>query len=145
MKKKDKMRIQKPKMLIVDDKAVNRYVLKSIFEDDYEIIECQDGRAAMEVLGEKRGEAAVVLLDIVMPVCDGFAVLKYMQETALYDVPVILISSNVDDRNISRASSYDVADYIQKPFQEDVVRQRVQRVVNLYQMKKENVEYGEAE
>lgn len=145
MKKKDKMRIQKPKMLIVDDKAVNRYVLKSIFEDDYEIIECQDGRAAMEVLGEKRGEAAVVLLDIVMPVCDGFAVLKYMQETALYDVPVILISSNVDDKNISRASSYDVADYIQKPFQEDVVRQRVQRVVNLYQMKKENVEYGEAE
>lgn len=145
MKKKDKMRIQKPKMLIVDDKAVNRYVLKSIFEDDYEIIECQDGRAAMEVLGEKRDEAAVVLLDIVMPVCDGFAVLKYMQETALYDVPVILISSNVDDKNISRASSYDVADYIQKPFQEDVVRQRVQRVVNLYQMKKENVEYGEAE
>ncbi len=145
MKKKDKMRIQKPKMLIVDDKAVNRYVLKSIFEDDYEIIECQDGRAAMEVLGEKRDEAAVVLLDIVMPVCDGFAVLKYMQETALYDVPVILISSNVDDKNISRASSYDVADYIQKPFQEDVVRQRVQRVVNLYQMKKANVEYGEAE
>ena len=145
MKKKDKMRSQKPKMLIVDDKAVNRYVLKSIFEDDYEIIECQDGRAAMEVLGEKRDEAAVVLLDIVMPVCDGFAVLKYMQETALYDVPVILISSNVDDKNISRASSYDVADYIQKPFQEDVVRQRVQRVVNLYQMKKANVEYGEAE
>ncbi len=145
MKKKDKMRIQKPKMLIVDDKAVNRYVLKSIFEDDYEIIECQDGRAAMEVLGEKRDEAAVVLLDIVMPVCDGFAVLKYMQETALYDVPVILISSNVDDKNISRSSSYDVADYIQKPFQEDVVRQRVQRVVNLYQMKKANVEYGEAE
>lgn len=145
MKKKDKMRIQKPKMLIVDDKAVNRYVLKSIFEDDYEIIECQDGRVAMEVLGEKRDEAAVVLLDIVMPVCDGFAVLKYMQETALYDVPVILISSNVDDKNISRASSYDVADYIQKPFQEDVVRQRVQRVVNLYQMKKANVEYGEAE
>lgn len=145
MKKKDKMRIQKPKMLIVDDKAVNRYVLKSIFEDDYEIIECQDGRAAMEMLGEKRDEVVVVLLDIVMPVCDGFAVLKYMQETALYDVSVILISSNVDDRNISRASSYDVADYIQKPFQEDVVRQRVQRVVNLYQMKKENVEYGEAE
>lgn len=145
MKKKDKMRIQKPKMLIVDDKAVNRYVLKSIFEDDYEIIECQDGRISIEVLDEKRDEAAVVLLDIVMPVCDGFAVLKYMQETALHDVPVILISSNVDDKNISRASDYDVADYIQKPFQEDVVRQRVQRVVDLYQMKKENIEYGQAE
>lgn len=145
MKKKENVQIRKPKMLVVDDKAVNRYVLRGIFEEDYEIIECQDGRIAMEVLDEKRDEAAVVLLDIVMPVCDGFAVLKYMQETALHDVPVILISSNVDDKNISRASDYDVADYIQKPFQEDVVRQRVQRVVDLYQMKKENIEYGQAE
>lgn len=145
MKKKEKMQIRKPEMLVVDDKAVNRYVLRGIFEEDYDIIECQDGRIAMEVLDEKRDEAAVVLLDIVMPVCDGFAVLKYMQETALHSVPVILISSNVDDKNISRASDYDVADYIQKPFQEDVVRQRVQRVVNLYQIKKENIEYGQAE
>lgn len=145
MKRRKEPQIQKPKMLIVDDKAVNRYVLRSIFEDDYEIAECQDGRAAMEVLEEKRDEVAVVLLDIVMPVCDGFAVLKYMKETALRTVPVILISSNVDDKNIHMARDYDVADYIQKPFQEDVVRQRVQRMVDLYQSKKENEEYRQAE
>ncbi|MDE6622129.1 MAG: response regulator [Lachnospiraceae bacterium] len=146
MRRKKEPAIQKkPQMLIVDDKAVNRYVLKSIFEDSYEIIECQDGRAAMEVLEEKREEVAAVLLDIVMPVCDGFAVLKYMKETALHSVPVILISSNVDDKNIHKACDYDVADYIQKPFQEDVVRQRVQRVIDLYQMKRENIEYERAE
>ncbi|MDE6220390.1 MAG: response regulator [Lachnospiraceae bacterium] len=146
MKRKKEPTIQnKPQMLIVDDKAVNRYVLKSIFEDSYEIIECQDGRVAMEVLEEKRDEVTAVLLDIVMPVCDGFAVLKYMKETALHSVPVILISSNVDDKNIHKACAYDVADYIQKPFQEEVVRRRVQRVIDLYQTKRTNIEYEQAE
>lgn len=137
--------IQKSKMLIVEDKAVNRYVLKSIFEEDYEIAECADGRAAIELLEEERDAVSVVLLDIVMPVCDGFAVLEYMKKTALDTVPVILISSNVDDNNIQKAYEYDVVDYIQKPFQEDVVRQRVQRVVDLYQNKREKDAYEQAE
>lgn len=145
MKRKKVLQIKKPKMLIVDDKAVNRYILKSIFEESYEIAECQDGRAAIEILEAAHDEVAAVLLDIVMPVCDGFAVLKYMKETALDMIPVILISSNVDDKNLHRASAYDVADYIQKPFQEDVVRQRVQRVIDVYQSKKENTEYEKAE
>lgn len=137
--------IQKPKMLIVEDKAVNRFVLKSIFEEDYAIAECPDGRAAIEILGEECDAVAVVLLDIVMPVCDGFAVLEYMKKTALDTVPVILISSNVDDNNIQKAYEYDVVDYIQKPFQENVVRQRVQRVVALYQSKREKDTYEQAE
>ncbi len=145
MKKKKNLMIQKPKMLIVEDKAVNRYVLKSIFEEDYEIAECADGRAAIELLEEERDTVSVVLLDIVMPVCDGFAVLEYMKKTALDTVPVILISSNVDDNNIQKAYEYDVVDYIQKPFQEDVVRQRVQRVVDLYQNKREKDVYEQAE
>ncbi len=145
MKKKKNLMIQKPKMLIVEDKAVNRYVLKSIFEEDYEIAECADGRAAIELLEEERDAVSVVLLDIVMPVCDGFAVLEYMKKTALDTVPVILISSNVDDNNIQKAYEYDVVDYIQKPFQEDVVRQRVQRVVDLYQSKREKDAYEQAE
>lgn len=137
MKKRKTPQIQRPKMLIVDDKVVNRYILKSIFEEEYEIIECQDGNAAIEALEKAHDEVAAVLLDIVMPVCDGFAVLKYMKETAFYTVPVILISSNVNDNNIHKAYDYDVADYIQKPFQEDVVRQRVQRVIELYRTRKE--------
>ena len=145
MKKKKNLMIQKPKMLIVEDKAVNRFVLKSIFEEDYEIAECADGRAAIELLEEERDAVSVVLLDIVMPVCDGFAVLEYMKKTALDTVPVILISSNVDDNNIQKAYEYDVVDYIQKPFQENVVRQRVQRVVALYQSKREKDTYEQAE
>ena len=136
---------QKKKMLIVEDKAINRYVLRGIFEGEYDIAECQDGRAAIEFLGESRDEVVAVLLDIVMPVCDGFAVLKYMKETSLYNVPVILISSNMNESNIHKLSAYDiVVDYIQKPFQENIVWQRVQRAIELYQ-KKENIKYERAE
>ena len=87
----------------------------------------------------------VVLLDIVMPVCDGFAVLEYMKKIALDTVPVILISSNVNDNNIQKAYQYDVVDYIQKPFQENVVRQRVQRVVEIYRSKRQKDAYEQAE
>ncbi|MDE7478659.1 MAG: response regulator [Lachnospiraceae bacterium] len=144
MKKKKEFQIQKPKMLIVDDTVVNRYVLRSIFEEDYDIAECKDGRAAIEILEQEREGVAVLLLDIVMPVCDGFAVLKYMKETALHMIPVILISSNVNGKNIHKACEYDVVDVIQKPFQEEVVRQRVQRVVDQYQNKREHIKYEKA-
>ena len=129
----------KEKLLIVDDKAVNRYVLKEIFEDQFDITECQDGWTAMKVLEEYRNEITAVLLDIIMPMCDGFAVLNYMKEIALYSIPVILISANTDDKNYYKACEYGVADYIQKPFQEDVVRQRVQRVIEIYRNKKERM------
>lgn len=128
--------VQKKRVLIVDDKSVNRYVLRNLFEDEYEIVECVDGREAIAVLDEKGEETAVVLLDIVMPGYDGFTVLEYMQEKQLQKVPVVLISSNVTDENIRKAHTYEVADYIQKPFEEDIVRRRVERIINLFEKKK---------
>lgn len=128
--------VQKKRVLIVDDKSVNRYVLRNLFEDEYEIVECVDGREAIAVLDEKGEETAVVLLDIVMPGYDGFTVLEYMQEKQLQKVPVVLISSNVTDENIRKAYTYEVADYIQKPFEEDIVRRRVERIINLFEKKK---------
>ncbi|MEE0918985.1 MAG: response regulator [Lachnospiraceae bacterium] len=124
--------ITRHKILIVDDKAVNRYILGSIFEDDYEIIECCDGRCAIEELAKDKDSVAVILLDIVMPTLDGFAVLNFMKEKGMIDIPVVLVSSNVNDENIRKAYLYDVADYIQKPFQENVVRQRVKYVIRKY-------------
>lgn len=124
--------ITRHKILIVDDKAVNRYILGSIFEDDYEIIECCDGSCAIEELSKDKDSVAVILLDIVMPTLDGFAVLNFMKEKGMIDIPVVLVSSNVNDENIRKAYLYDVADYIQKPFQENVVRQRVKYVIRKY-------------
>ena len=128
---------QQKKILIVDDKSVNRYILSGIFEDQYDIAECAEGSEAIAALEENGEDTAAVLLDIVMPTCDGFAVLKYMKEKNLQDVPVVLISANVNDENIHKAYAYEVADYIQKPFQEPVVRRRVDKIIELFEQKKQ--------
>lgn len=127
--------MQKKRVLIVDDKSVNRYVLRNLFEGKYEVTECIDGKEAIAVLEKQGDETAVVLLDIVMPICDGFSVLEYMQEKNMQKVPVVLISSNVSDENIRKAYKYEVADYIQKPFEEDIVKRRVERIINLFEKK----------
>lgn len=131
--------LQKQKMLIVDDKSVNRYILKDIFEEQYDVRECADGMQAIEALNEWKNETAVVLLDIVMPTCDGFSVLKYMKEQELNEIPVVLVSSNVSDENIHKAYEYEVADYIQKPFEDEVVRRRVEQVIRLFE-KRQNMD-----
>lgn len=127
---------EQKKILIVDDKSVNRYILSGIFEDEYDIAECIDGNEAIAALEEYGDNTAAVLLDIVMPTCDGFAVLKYMKEKNLQDVPVVLVSSNVNDENIRKAYTYEVADYIQKPFEESVVKRRVEKIIELFEKKK---------
>lgn len=129
--------MQKKKMLIVDDKSVNRYILKEIFEDDYEVEECTDGAEAIHALTECGEEMAAVLLDIVMPTCDGFSVLEYMKEQKLQNVPVVLVSANVNDENIRKAYAYQVADYIQKPFQEEVVKRRVEQVIKMFEKRRD--------
>lgn len=127
---------QKKKILIVDDKTVNRYILRDIFEDEYDVVECADGNEAIVALKECKQDMAVILLDIIMPECDGFKVLEYMKEQKLQSIPVVLISAKVDDENIHRAYSYEVADYIQKPFDEEVVKKRVENIIRLFEIKK---------
>ena len=127
---------QKKKVLIVDDKTVNRYILRDIFEDKYDVVECTDGNEAIVALKECMQDIVAVLLDIIMPECDGFKVLEYMKEQKLQSIPVVLISAKVDEENIHRAYSYEVADYIQKPFDEVVVKKRVENIIKLFEMKK---------
>lgn len=127
-------KIQK-KILIVDDKSVNRYTLKGIFEDDYEVLECSNGTEAIEKLSK---DITVILLDIIMPVCDGFSVLEYMKENDFKDIPVVLVSANVNSENIKKASCYEVADYIQKPFEDKVVRKRVEHVMKMFEYRRKN-------
>lgn len=127
---------QKKKVLIVDDKTVNRYILRDIFEDEYDVVECIDGNEAIAALKEYTKDMAAILLDIIMPECDGFNVLEYMKEQRLQSIPVILISAKVDDENMHKAYEYEVADYIQKPFDEEVVKKRVENIIKLFEKKK---------
>ena len=121
----------KKTMLIVDDKRVNRFTLKTIFEDDFIITECANGREAIEIIREEKN-ISIILLDIIMPECDGFEVLKFMRESDKNDTPVILITASEDEEQIKKGFSLQVDDFIHKPFDEEVVKQRVNHVLDTY-------------
>ena len=123
----------KPRILIVDDSEFNRAILKEILQETYEIIEADDGKEALLKINEYGMEISLVLLDIIMPEKDGFEVLKYMEEERLIsDIPVIMISSEDSANYIRRAYEMGVSDYINRPFDANIVYQRVSNIVKLY-------------
>ena len=130
--KKEKIQ-NKPKILIVDDSEFNRAILKEILEETYEIIEADGGNEALHKIDEYGMKISLVLLDIIMPEKDGFDVLKYMEEERLIsDIPVIIISSEDSANYIRRAYEMGVSDYINRPFDANIVYQRVSNTVKLY-------------
>lgn len=123
----------KPRIMIVDDSEFNRAILSEILQEDYEIVEAESGREALHKLGEYGLGISLVLLDIIMPEMDGFEVLKHMtEEYWISDIPVIMISSEDSENYIRRAYEMGVTDYINRPFDANIVYQRVSNTVKLY-------------
>lgn len=130
--KKEKIQ-NKPRILIVDASEFNRAILKEILEETYEIIEADGGNEALHKIDEYGMKISLVLLDIIMTEKDGFEVLKYMEEERLIsDIPVIIISSEDSANYIRRAYEMGVSDYINRPFDANIVYQRVSNTVKLY-------------
>lgn len=128
--------MDKQQILIVDDEEINRLILDGMFDDEeYVKIEAANGKEAIYHL-ENTHDIALILLDIIMPVMDGFKVLEYMEEKGLIDkIPVILITSETIGDSEDRAYSYGVADVIHKPFYPYIVKKRCNNIIKLYQNK----------
>lgn len=123
-------------ILIVDDEELNRLLLCQLFEEKYTVIQAADGNEALEALREHGEEISIVLLDIVMPVLDGFGVLESMHTSGLLGkIPVVLITGDSSLTSAKRGYEYGTADIITKPFEPDIVKRRVENVVDLYRHK----------
>ena len=128
--------MEEQQILIVDDEAINREVLKSMF-DEYDRLEAENGKQAVEMIAKSRN-LVLILLDISMPVMTGFDVLEYMKERNLLEkIPVILITGETVIDSEDRAYSFGVADVIHKPFYPHIVKKRSQNIIDLYQHKLE--------
>lgn len=128
--------MNREQILIVDDEEVNRTILHMMFQSKYDIIEAENGEQAVQQIQNKENHFCVVLLDIVMPVMDGFGVLDYMQENGLLEkIPVILITSETIRESDNRAYSYAIADVIHKPFYPQIVEKRANNLIEFYQTK----------
>ena len=123
----------KPTVLIVDDSSMNCDMLTSMLQDDFKLITASNGEECIDVLNKYGFGISLVLLDIFMPVMDGFEVLAYMNKTNLLnDIPVIMISGADSESFIRRAYSMGVSDYISRPFDEKVVYRRVYNIIKLF-------------
>ena len=124
---------QKRRLLVVDDIEINRMLLSNLFEDDFDILEAEDGVVAWDLIQQYQDELAIVLLDLVMPKADGFEVLEWMNESRLIQtIPVILITGEADDAKALNGYRLGVSDLITKPFNADIVYRRVKNVELLY-------------
>ena len=124
---------EKPQILLVDDSEMNRLILAEILQGDYRILEAKDGRECMDALQAEAGNIALVLLDINMPVMDGFKVLKAMNANhTIEDIPVIMISSEDSDATIRRSYELGASDYVNRPFDARIVYRRVTNTIKLY-------------
>lgn len=129
---------KKSTIMIIDDDKMTCSLIKKIFDKDYDIIIANNGKEAIEYLGDDdnssfKANIACIFLDLLMPVLDGFSVLDYLNDNNyLNKLPVIIISGNYDKETRNRAYSYQIADMLEKPFNVQVVRHRIEKMINLY-------------
>lgn len=128
----------KNSVLIVDDMELNRDILREILEEDYPILEADSGKSAVELIQKYDQNIAVVLLDLIMPDGDGFAVLEAMKKKKWLDkMAVLIISGENAVETEKKCFEYGVSDFIHKPFDNTLVRHRVQNVAELFMYKNE--------
>lgn len=121
------------KILIIDDSEMNRMILSEMLGDEFHILEAENGEQGLKMIHQYGNSLSVVLLDIVMPVMDGFEVLDYMiREHWDEEIPVIMISSENSPDTMRKAYEMGVVDYISRPFDARVVYRRVLNTIKLY-------------
>ena len=131
---------EKATVLVVDDVEINRLILESILSEDYIIEEAADGKEAVDKLLSGKCKPTIALLDIMMPEMDGFEVLKIMKENeSTRNIPVIFITAADPSENELRGLKSGAIDYIAKPFNQDIVKLRVNSQVELARYR-ENLE-----
>ena len=112
-------------ILIIDDSSIIRNYLERIFINDYNVKMAIDGNDGIEKIKENKN-LNIILLDLVMPKADGFVVLDYIEKNKL-DIPVIIISGETSKDSINRAFEYNVTDVIKKPFDIDIIKEKIDR------------------
>lgn len=121
------------KLLIADDSELNRAILVSVLEKNFDILEAADGKEAIATLAAHEGNIAALLLDVVMPEADGFEVLEEMNRRGWIDeIPTIMISVETGGSYIDRAFQLGAADYVSRPFVPNMIRRRVINAILLH-------------
>ena len=128
-------------ILIVDDQETNRAILHRLLEDQFIILEAEDGLEAIEQINGHEKELALIMLDIIMPNMNGYDVLHFMENASIDEnIPVILITGDIE--TIAELKEYQshIAEVVMKPFDIQITRRRVYHTIELYESKRRELE-----
>ena len=126
-----KLRVKR-KVLIVEDNEINREILKETLEDDYDVLEAVNGEEGLNILSQYYKDISLILLDVVMPVCDGFEFLsRQKSDSLLASVPVIVTTGNNSQEDELKCLGLGAVDFITKPYNARIVKSRIDSVIKL--------------
>lgn len=118
--------MEKKKLLIVDDDAVGRELIQDLLQYDCECISAQNGVEGMFYLEQHPGQVDLIVADLIMPVMDGFEMMKCIQSNALNrNIPILVITASDQQEDIKKAFAYGADDILMKPLQVDIVKKRI--------------------
>ncbi len=119
-------------ILVVEDNQINRTVLSGILFSEYRILEAENGQEALSLLKEHKDEISLILLDIIMPVMDGYTFLSIIKADPAYSaIPVIVTTQSDSESDEVTALSHGATDFVAKPYKPQIILHRVASLINL--------------
>lgn len=118
--------------MVVEDNSLNREMLRVILADSYDIVEAEHGQEAFDILKTGSVRIDLILLDVVMPVMDGFTFLEQLKNDEMLKlIPVIVATQSDGDDNEIKALRCGATDFFSKPYKPEIIRHRIENIFRL--------------
>ncbi|MBQ6936713.1 MAG: response regulator [Clostridia bacterium] len=122
---------EKKRLLIADDSFIDREILHHILENHFEITDAKNGYEALDILTKKEVKFDAMLLDVVMPLIDGFSVLQLMKNNGITGIPIIMMTAEATKENVRRAAEFGITSFVSKPFDGEMVLEKVHTLLDI--------------
>ena len=124
--------MERKRILVVEDNLLNREMLAAILSEQYEVLEAENGQMALDILKANGDDVALIFLDMMMPIMDGFTFLKHIKaDPELALIPVIVTTQNDEENDEVAALSHGATDFVPKPYRPQVILHRAASIINL--------------
>lgn len=122
----------KQQILIVEDNEINREMLGAILSEDYIILEAENGQEALNILETNKENISLILLDVMMPVMDGYTFLDIVKKDSVFSlIPVIVATQSDSEQDEIAALEHGATDFVSKPYRPQIIRHRVASIIKL--------------
>lgn len=119
-------------LLVVEDNELNREILCELLADDYKTLEAENGQIGLQMLQEHYQDISLVLLDVQMPIMNGYEFLKAVRRDPLFStIPIIVTTGSERADEEETCLKLGASDFVSKPYNPNVVRSRISSIIRL--------------